>query len=103
MTAQLIEAGILLSVGMAVVFAFLIMLIGGIKVIAWYAAKFPGPIDTQSQAPATPQHMTKSAADTASLTSSVTPDIIAAITAAIHLHRQTKPQQCKAPHRHNQP
>ncbi len=36
MTEQLIEAGVLLGVGLSVVFAFLILLIGGLHAIAWY-------------------------------------------------------------------
>jgi oxaloacetate decarboxylase gamma subunit len=88
MTDQLVEAGVLLAVGMSVVFAFLTLLIGGVYLISWYCRKFPSSeapkhamqnagqqkhIDSSSQKPST----------------SVSPQIAAAISAAVHTHRQS--------------
>lgn len=39
--ALLVEAATLLMVGMSVVFMFLAMLIGAVKGIAWFCAKYP--------------------------------------------------------------
>ena len=43
MTEQLNEAGMLLAVGMAVVFSFLTLLIAGVHGIAWFVRVFPEP------------------------------------------------------------
>ncbi|WP_412972773.1 OadG family protein [Glaciecola sp. MF2-115] len=87
MTEQLAEAGVLLGVGMSVVFAFLILLIGGIQAIAWYCRKFPSAEIVQ----ASPRHRpTQNQSNTNNkATSSVSPQIAAAITAAVHTHRHT--------------
>ncbi|MFW8590199.1 OadG family protein [Glaciecola sp. 2405UD65-10] len=84
MTEQLLEAGVLLSVGMSVVFAFLTLLIGGIHSIAWFARTFPGPeADTNQQKTNYKNNNNKSATPT-----TVSPKIVAAITGAVHAHRK---------------
>lgn len=87
MTEQLIEAGILLSVGMSVVFAFLTLLIGGIQVIAWFARTFPDEVKESSKGSAK-YHET--APSNTSSQAAIPSDIAAAITAAIHTHRREK-------------
>ncbi|MFC3120374.1 OadG family protein [Agaribacter flavus] len=80
MAEQLTEAALLLGVGMAVVFAFLVLLIGGIKVIAAYVKAFPGESAEQNNnipMPASPA------------TTELHPDLVAAISAAVHAHRLT--------------
>lgn len=85
MIEQLTEAGMLLAVGMSVVFAFLTMLIGGIHLIAWFARKYP-------EAPAiTHNNNNRSSTTTVSASQSNTNnnsnEIVAAISAALHIHR----------------
>ncbi|MFB0911867.1 MAG: OadG family transporter subunit [Glaciecola sp.] len=84
MNDQLIEAGILLAVGMSVVFAFLILLIGGIQAIAWFCRKFPSddviPYAAQNRGVQTNNKKSPT---------SVSPQVAAAITAAVHTHRHT--------------
>lgn len=84
MNDQLLEAGVLLAVGMSVVFAFLILLIGGIHTIAWFCRKFPSdevtPYATQNRAAQNINNKSPT---------SVSPQVAAAITAAVHTHRQT--------------
>ena len=93
MTEQLAEAGVLLGVGMSVVFAFLILLIGGIHAIAWYCRKFPSDeIITPSPRHRATLNQTNSNLNlnlSNNATSSVSPQIAAAITAAVHTHRHT--------------
>ncbi|MFT4731641.1 MAG: oxaloacetate decarboxylase gamma subunit [Gammaproteobacteria bacterium] len=84
MTDQLIEAGVLLGVGMSVVFAFLILLIGGIHAIAWFCRKFPSDVVT----PQASQNRVVQNNNRKSPTS-VSPQVAAAITAAVHTHRHT--------------
>jgi len=84
MKEQLLEAGVLLGVGMSVVFAFLTLLIGGIHSIAWFARTYPGP-ETASHKAKPSYKNNKSATPT-----TVSPNIVAAITAAVHAHRQQK-------------
>ncbi|MDT0593843.1 OadG family protein [Glaciecola petra] len=85
MTEQLLEAGVLLAVGMCVVFAFLTMLIGGIHSIAWFASKFP------DESLATNAHKTTYKNNNTNQTpTTVDPIIAAAITGAIHAHRSHK-------------
>ncbi len=87
MTEQLIEAGILLSVGMSVVFAFLTLLIGGIHSIAWFARIFPDDFNTSSKGAA--KYHETAPSDTSSQ-AAIPENITAAITAAIHTHRREK-------------
>ncbi len=82
MTDQLIEAGVLLAVGMSVVFAFLTLLIAAIHAIAWFCRAFPS---AEIESPKS--HQKKVSNNTSS--TSVRPQIAAAITAAVHTHRHT--------------
>ncbi|MGB3725126.1 MAG: OadG family protein [Glaciecola sp.] len=85
MTDQLLEAGILLSVGMTVVFSFLTLLIGGIHGIAWFARTFPEPqTETNKHNPRYNQSNNNNSATQ----TTVSPTIVAAITAAVNAHRQ---------------
>ncbi|WP_218353181.1 OadG family protein [Alteromonas lipotrueiana] len=81
-TAQLYEAASLMMVGMGFVFAFLTLLIGGVKVIEQFCQRFSGP------APAAAAIKPGSAAK---LKQDTMPDssTVAAISAAIHLHRRS--------------
>ncbi len=86
MTGQLIEAAVLLAVGMSVVFAFLVLLIGGIHAIAWFCRKYP----SEEATPNTPKKRAASnQAAKNKLPASVSPQVAAAITAAVHTHRHT--------------
>lgn len=84
MKDQLVEAGVLLAVGMSVVFAFLILLIGGIHTIAWFCRKFPSAevIPYTTTNPDTQNNNIKQP-------TSVSPQVVTAITAAVHIHRHT--------------
>jgi len=80
-SAQLTEAATLMLVGMGFVFAFLTLLIGGIKAIELFCLKFPS---TQTAAPAqTRKTLPGNQPD------KTDPATVAAISAAIHLHRQS--------------
>ncbi|WP_250884075.1 OadG family transporter subunit [Glaciecola sp. XM2] len=80
MGEQLNEAALLLAVGMVVVFGFLTMLIGGIKAITWFAN-----VTAKDEAhPQTPQSLR---IQNNNKTTTVNPDIVAAIGAAVHLHQ----------------
>ena len=79
MSNLLSEAATLMMTGMAFVFAFLALLIGGVRCIAWYCEKFPGEAPT-----ATP---VRARAAPASNENAINAGTIAAITAAIHQHR----------------
>lgn len=82
-SAQLTEAATLMLVGMGFVFAFLTLLIGGIKAIELFCIKFPSaPIASTG---VTKQRKTIS--DNQS--DNIDPATVAAISAAIHLHRQS--------------
>ena len=86
MSGQLIEAAVLLTVGMSVVFAFLVLLIGGIHAIAWFCRKYP----SEDASPNTPKKRAASNQATKNtLPASVSPQVAAAITAAVHTHRHT--------------
>ena len=82
MGEQLVEAAVLLGVGMTVVFAFLILLIGGVNAIAWFVKKFPEPTKGANNNAPTYNKNTNTASST------VDPAIEAAITAAVHTHRR---------------
>lgn len=64
----------LMLTGMGIVFLFLVMLIGAVKLMAYCVAKFL-PEEPIMTAPPTP------------VSSGVTPAVTAAITAAVHQHR----------------
>jgi oxaloacetate decarboxylase gamma subunit len=89
MTEQLIEAAVLLGVGMSVVFGFLTLLIGGIQAIAWFERKFPSPVpaiktsnnnnnNSSTQTTVRPNQ---------SNTQNVSNEVVAAISAALNIHR----------------
>ncbi len=80
----LLEAAILLSVGMTVVFIFLTLLIGAINVIAFISSKFPEPEVLSTPAYRGGNATNKTAAN------GVSPNVVAAIGAAIHQHRKSK-------------
>jgi oxaloacetate decarboxylase gamma subunit len=85
MGEQLAEAGILLGVGMSVVFAFLTLLIGGIQSIAWFSRLFPQTQDSASKSiPPKYKHNNKNPKPT-----TVDSKVVAAINAAVHTHRRT--------------
>lgn len=83
---QLNEAGTLMLVGMGFVFAFLALLIGGIKLIEITCRRFPGAPEPVASASGKKKVEQQSSED-------VAPQTIAAISAAIHQHRQTKTKQ----------
>lgn len=78
--AILQESFLLLIIGMAVVFSFLTMLIGAIKLIHRFCVRFPGTELQSATLPTSPP----------ASSDSVPPAVVAAITAAIHQHRQNK-------------
>lgn len=75
------DSAMLLMVGMSVVFVFLTMLIGAIHLIEWICNKFPGEESPQSTSPLP-------AANAAS--EGVSPQVVAAISSAIHQYRHKK-------------
>lgn len=80
MSEQLLEAAILLGVGMSVVFLFLTLLILGINLIAWYVKKYPEHSQTNKN------YNKKILSPT-----TVKPEIVAAISAAVHAHQNKQP------------
>lgn len=85
MIEQLYEAAILLAVGMLVVFTFLSLLIVGIHAIAAFVRAFPGQQENAVVTPTTPTN----SAPTSIERTEPPKEIIAAITAAVHKHRQS--------------
>jgi oxaloacetate decarboxylase gamma subunit len=85
MTDQLAEAGILMGVGMTVVFAFLTLLIGGIHGIAWFANLFPQP-EVATHKNSKPKYNQNNKNNSTPTT--VDPSIVAAISAAVNAHRR---------------
>ncbi|MEO9945519.1 MAG: OadG family transporter subunit [Paraglaciecola sp.] len=78
----LLEAANLLLVGMVVVFLFLTMLIGAINLIAWLNKIIPDPsLTTSLQAFKTKTPITPAQ-------DGVSPKVVAAISAAVQLHRR---------------
>ena len=80
LTSQLAEAGVLMGVGMVSVFLFLAILIIGMVALGKFVAKFPGPAEQVPERPA--QRPSK-----APNSSTVPPSVIAAISSAVHQHR----------------
>ncbi|GAC33358.1 OadG family protein [Paraglaciecola polaris] len=80
-TSLLLEAGMLLLVGMSVVFLFLTLLIGAVNVIAWASAKFP------EDTPSASKNMHNRAAPATSQ-SGVPAPVVAAISAAVEQYRR---------------
>lgn len=80
MTEQLYDAAMLFGVGMTVVFAFLSLLIGAIKVISWFVQTTTKPeLAVALSKTELPQHKNKG--------TTVNLDILAAISAAVHVHQ----------------
>ncbi|WP_088332184.1 OadG family transporter subunit [Lacimicrobium sp. SS2-24] len=76
LSSQLQDAGLLLVVGMVVVFTFLGLLIGAVSLISVYCRKFPGaaPSETQGRIPVSRKGLS--------------PAVVAAITSAVHQYRK---------------
>ncbi|MCV2883163.1 OadG family transporter subunit [Aestuariibacter sp. AA17] len=79
----LVEAGTLLLVGMSFVFVFLTILIAAVHGITLFCKRFPEPA-TPHPSSAVPVVSQQNDAGQPS------PQVVAAITAAIHQYRQTK-------------
>jgi oxaloacetate decarboxylase gamma subunit len=75
----LLEAGSLMLIGMLFVFSFLGLLIIGIHLIARFCEAFPGDV---SEAPLTTKRPNQA------IQPGIDGNVIAAISAAIHTHRQ---------------
>ena len=78
----LLEAGMLLLVGMSVVFLFLTLLIGAVNLIAWACAKFP-----EDELPVLNR---RNRATPAANQSGVSAPVVAAITAAVDQYRRQR-------------
>lgn len=89
-TDLLYESFWLLVIGMAVVFSFLTMLIGGVKLIEKFCAAFPEqePPNKHTPSQSFSQPLSQSHIQPLSQNQGVPPQVVAAITAAIHRHRQ---------------
>jgi oxaloacetate decarboxylase gamma subunit len=81
--SALVEAANLLLVGMIVVFSFLTMLIGAIKLISWVNQLFPEEVIEQVNHQS---FASKSVQDN----QNVSPKVVAAISAAVRQYRRTK-------------
>jgi oxaloacetate decarboxylase gamma subunit len=79
-TSLLFEAASLMLTGMVFVFAFLGLLIIGIHLIARFCEAFPGSVAETQTNPAPTSHATQPGVDG---------NVIAAISAAIHTHRNS--------------
>ena len=86
MSGQLMGSAVLLAVGMSVVFAFLVLLIGGIHAIAWFCRQYPSE-EASLHTPKKRAALSQAAKN--KLPVSVSPQVAAAITAAVHTHRHT--------------
>lgn len=78
----LFEAANLMLVGMVVVFAFLALLILGVNGLASFCRKFPG------QEPEAPKRASAKRNPTTTKDQTVDGQLVAAISAAVHTHRQ---------------
>ncbi len=97
MASQLSEAATLLLVGMGFVFAFLTLMIGGIKAIEAFSTRYPGaqPASPDARPKRKPTGLAASA-NTPSQSKGIDAGTVAAITAAIHTHRQATQKQEKS-------
>jgi oxaloacetate decarboxylase gamma subunit len=84
---MLIEAATLMLVGMSIVFIFLSLLIGAVNFIAWICGKFPENRDKMVS-----KQVSRDAAGSIS-TQNISPSTVAAISAAIHQHRNASEQR----------
>lgn len=82
-SSQLIEAATLMLVGMVFVFAFLSLLIVGVKLIARFCEAFPGEPETQPSLKRSPVKSSPASAQENDR------GVVAAISAAVHMHRQS--------------
>ena len=78
---MLTEAATLMLVGMSMVFIFLSLLIGAVNLIAWICSKSP-----ESQEQTMTRQSSRHSPDSPS-TQNISPSTVAAISAAIHQHR----------------
>jgi len=76
----LMEAASLMLIGMLFVFSFLGLLILGIHLIARFCRAFPGEVDSES---------TSTNKSVQAIQPGIDGNIIAAISAAVHTHRQS--------------
>lgn len=76
----LMDAANLMVIGMCVVFLFLAALIGAVNLIAWVNKRFP-----EAQINSVPPRVNKTQSN-----NGLSPGIVAAISAAIHQHRNNK-------------
>jgi oxaloacetate decarboxylase (Na+ extruding) subunit gamma len=83
-SSVLVEAAYLLLVGMSVVYAFLALMILTIKLVAWLDQKWPESALNASLA------SQRSVVNVDVADSEPSATIVAAITAAIHQHRQSR-------------
>ena len=83
-SSLLTEAATLMLVGMVFVFTFLTLLIGGIEGIARFCRRFPG----EQEEPPEPAPVAS-----AKNSDEHDPRVLAAISAAIHTHRQSRPRR----------
>ena len=79
-SALLVEAGLLMAIGMVVVFLFLSLLIFAINLLAKFAEAFPDK-ETSSPAPVAPKNNSNN---------KVSPQVVAAIGAAIKNYKSRK-------------
>lgn len=81
--SDLIEAANLLMVGMGVVFIFLSILIGAVTLMSWLNRRFPEATPTSAAS-------RSSSTKTITRTQGVSPNLVAAISAAISQHRRNQ-------------
>ena len=81
---MLVEAATLMLVGMLMVFIFLSLMIGAVNLVAWICAKFP-----ESQGHAINNQTSRNASSSSSK-QNISPSTTAAISAAIHQHRNAR-------------
>ena len=82
-TDLLYETFWLLIIGMTVVFSFLTMLIGGVKLIEKFCAAFP-----ETESANQPNYPVAHPPTSQPEEGGVSPQVVAAITAAVHQYRQ---------------
>ena len=85
----LLDAAILLIVGMSVVFVFLTILIFAIHAIEWISNQLPSEQPTTATF-STNQAVSASQSTSVNATENVSPQVMAAITAAVHQHRNQR-------------
>ena len=78
---MLFEAATLMLVGMSMVFIFLSLMIGAVNLVAWLCAKSP-----ESQNSSMNKQTSRNSTNSSS-SQNISPSTTAAITAAIHQHR----------------